>query len=79
MHGAPANGGPVFLGTFLGCCFFITISELALPGLMLKYERGQYRKIDKIDGFLHIFLISNLAQTPRHNDRPLIEASIAAR
>ena len=27
--------------------FFIKISKLALPGVMLKYERGQYRKIDR--------------------------------
>ena len=24
--------------------FFIKISKLALPGVILKYERGQYRK-----------------------------------
>ena len=33
---APANGGPVFPGT-LGH-FFIKISKLSLPGVMLKYE-----------------------------------------
>ena len=46
---APGNGGPVFPGTFLGhFFFFIKISKLALPGVMLKYEGGQYRKIDNM-------------------------------
>ena len=29
---------------FIYSSFFIKISNLALPGVMLKYERGQYRK-----------------------------------
>ena len=42
-----------FLGHFYDifsccCCLFcIKISKLALPGVMRKYERDQYRKIDR--------------------------------
>ena len=39
-----------FLFFFLGggVLFFIKISKLALPDVMLKYERGQYRENDNI-------------------------------
>ena len=42
-----------FFCFFVVVVFCIKISKLALPGVMLKYERGQYLKKERSNKFKH--------------------------
>ena len=48
-------GHPLFKQSFSQKFFFIKISKLALPGVMLTYERDQYRKKRK-KNLMHLFI-----------------------